>query len=641
MGIFITLANDKRVEVENGSTPYEVLKEHDPSLLKGALVASYNDILVDVHAPLTSDGTLEILDFSHEKGKEVYWHSTAHLMAQAIKELYPGTQLAIGPPIADGFYYDIDMDKSLSADDLPEVENKMRELAKQKLTIKREELPREEAVKLFSDTNESYKIELLDEMDSGETISIYRQGNFVDLCRGPHLPNTGYVKHFKLLNVAGAYWHGDENNKMLQRIYGTSYPQKTQLEEHIQLLEEAKKRDHRKLGKQLELFSISEDIGPGLIIWHPKGSRIRNIIEQFWKEEHFKSDYELLYTPHVAKLDLWKTSGHVDFYSENMFAPMQIEDVEYQIKPMNCPFHIDVYKSKIRSYRDLPIRYAELGTVYRYERSGVLHGALRVRGFTQDDAHVFCRPDKIQDEILNILDFTMFFFNSFGFKEFEIFLSTRPEKYVGSIEEWDQATDALEEALKIRNIDYKVDPGEGVFYGPKIDIKIRDVLKRYWQCTTIQIDFNNPERFKLEYIGEDGNAHRPIMIHRALLGSLERFFGILIENYGGAFPTWLAPVQVAVFPIADRHREFAEECKKIVSKTADRVLLDDRNEKVGYKIREAETQKIPYMLIIGDKEIEGKFVSVRRRHKGDIGRFSVDEFVSLVKKEISEKSLAH
>ena len=641
MSLRITLPNKSTVEVENGSTPYEVLKKHDPALLKDALVAKFNDRLIDIHGPLIVDGKLEVINFSHEQGKEVYWHSTAHLMAQALKEVYPEIQLAIGPPISDGFYYDIDLDKSLSSDDLPALEEKMRELGKQKLAIKREVIPKEEAIKLFSDSHETYKIELLNEMNSDEIISIYRQGSFVDLCRGPHLPNTGYIKHFKLLNIAGDYWHGDEKNKMLQRIYGTSYPKKDQLEEHIKLLEEAKKRDHRKLGKKLELFSISEEIGPGLIIWLPKGARIRNEIEQFWKDEHFKSGYELLYTPHVAKLDLWRKSGHVDYYSEHMFAPMIIEDVEYQIKPMNCPFHIEVYKTKIRSYRDLPIRYAELGTVYRYERSGVLHGTLRVRGFTQDDAHIFCRPDKIQEEILNILDFTMFFLKSFGFEEFEVFLSTRPEKYVGSIENWDNATNALEEALKIREIDYKVDPGEGVFYGPKIDIKIRDVLKRYWQCTTIQIDFNNPERFELKFVGDDGQSHRPIMIHRALLGSLERFFGILIEQYGGAFPIWLAPVQVAILPIADRHFEFAQECKNEISKTAGRIFLDDRNEKIGYKIREAETQKIPYMIIVGDKELEGKFLSVRRRHEGDLGKFEVDEFVSMIGKEIDEKSIIH
>ncbi len=487
--------------------------------------------------------------------------------------------------------------------------------------------------------NETYKVEILQEMENGEAVSLYRQGSFVDLCRGPHLPNTQYIKHFKLLNVAGAYWRGDEHNKMLQRIYGVAFPKKSLLEEYLHLLEEAKRRDHRRLGRELDLFSISDEIGPGLILWHPRGALIRHLIEQFWKDEHFKAGYDLLYTPHIAKLDLWRRSGHVDFYRENMYAPMVVDDVEYEIKPMNCPFHIMVYKSKIRSYRDLPYRWAELGTVYRYERSGVLHGLLRVRGFTQDDAHIFCRPDQIQEEILHLLDFTIFFLNTFGFKEYKIFLSTRPEKYVGSEESWELATSALRQALEIRKLDYEIDPGEGVFYGPKIDIKIRDVLKRYWQCTTIQVDFNNPERFELEYIGDDGQPHQPIMIHRALLGSLERFFGILIEHYGGAFPVWLAPVQAVIIPITDRQHEYARKCYGQLRQASVRVHLDDRSEKIGYKIREAETQKVPYMIIVGDREMENGLVSVRKRRQGDMGQLSIEEFLANIQKEIDEKSL--
>lgn len=635
----ILLPNKKEVEVQEGTTPYEVLKEHFPQALKQAVAVKLDGVLLDLNRPLQTGGTLEVVTFEDREGREVFWHSSSHLMAQAVKELFPNARLAIGPPIEDGFYYDIDLDKSLTPEDLQKLEEKMRELSRQKLKIVREELPKEEAKKLFSEMNETYKVEILDDMEGEDRVSVYRQGNFVDLCRGPHLPSTDYVKHFKLLSVAGAYWRGDEHNKMLQRIYGTAYPRKSQLEEHLRLIEEAKKRDHRRLGRELDLFSVSDEIGPGLILWHPKGALIRHLIEQFWKEEHFKAGYDLLYTPHIAKLDLWRTSGHVDFYRENMYSPMVVDDVEYEIKPMNCPFHIAVYKSKIRSYRDLPFRWAELGTVYRYERSGVLHGLMRVRGFTQDDAHIFCRPDQIREEILQLLDFTMFFLNTFGFKEYKIFLSTRPEKYVGSDESWELATGALREALGQRKLDYEIDPGEGVFYGPKIDIKIRDVLKRYWQCTTIQVDFNNPERFGLEYIGADGQPHQPIMIHRALLGSLERFFGILIEHFGGAFPVWLAPVQAAVIPITERHHNYARQCAETLRAAGIRVQLDDRNEKIGYKIREAETQKIPYMLIVGDREVAEQKVALRVRRRGDIGQMTVEEIADRIQAEIASKSL--
>jgi threonyl-tRNA synthetase len=635
----VRLPNGKWIETEDGRTALELLREHEPKWLKTAVAVRWNGQIVDLTRPLHGEGALEVVTFDDPEGREVFWHSSSHLMAQAVKELFPEARLAIGPPIEDGFYYDIDLDRSLGPEDLQKLEEKMKELASQKLRIQREELPKDEAVKLFSDLNETYKVEILQEMEDEDRVSVYRQGNFVDLCRGPHLPDTGYIKHFKLLNVAGAYWRGDEKNKMLQRIYGVAFPKKSQLEEHLHLLEEAKKRDHRRLGRELDLFSISEEIGPGLILWHPKGAFIRHLIESFWKEEHFKAGYELLYTPHIAKLDLWRRSGHVDFYRENMYAPMVIDDVEYELKPMNCPFHITIYKSKIRSYRELPIRWAELGTVYRYERSGVLHGMLRVRGFTQDDAHIFCRPDQIQEEILRLLDFTMFFLRTFGFTEYEIFLSTRPEKYVGTEENWELATNALKQALEIRNLEYEIDPGEGVFYGPKIDIKIRDALKRYWQCTTIQVDFNNPERFDVQYIGDDGQPHRPIMIHRALLGSLERFFGILIEHYGGAFPVWLSPTQVVVIPITDRQHEYAQQCHDQLIAAGIRSALDSRNEKVGYKIREAETQKIPYMLVIGDREVQSEQVAVRQRRVGDIGQMALHAFIEKIKKEVAEKSL--
>ena len=635
--IKITLQNDNIVDVTEDSSAVDILKKFYPRALKNAVAVRFNGQLLDLNRILDKNGKLEVVTFSEEEGKEIFWHSSAHLLAQAVKNLYPKAKLAIGPPIQDGFYYDIDMEKNLSSEDLSNIEAKIRELSREKLVISRSGLSKKDAIKLFSGINEDYKVELLAEMANNEDVSIYKQGEFVDLCRGPHLPHTGKIKNVKLLSVAGAYWRGDEKNKMLQRIYGISFPKESSLKEYLELLEEAKRRDHRKLGKELELYSTDEHIGAGLILWHPKGSRIRNIIEQFWKDEHYKADYELIYSPHIAKLNLWKTSGHLEFYKENMYAPMKIDDVEYELKPMNCPFHISVYKSRLRSHRELPIRWAELGTVYRYERSGVLHGMLRVRGFTQDDAHIFCRPEQIVDQILDLIDFTLFFLKTFGFEEYQIFLSTKPEKYVGTDESWELATNALEKALKIRNLDYKIDPGEGVFYGPKIDIKIRDVLKRYWQCTTLQIDFNNPERFEMEYIGEDGQVHRPIMIHRALLGSLERFFGILVEHYAGAFPVWLAPVQTVIIPVSENHLDFAQNYYTILKQAGIRVQMDDRNEKVGFKIRDGEIQKIPFMLVIGEKEVSNELVSVRRRRSSDLSQMTLDDFISMIQKENEEK----
>ncbi len=635
--IKITLQNDNIVDVTEDSSAVDILKKFYPLALKNAVAVRFNGQLLDLNRILDKNGKLEVVTFSEEEGKEIFWHSSAHLLAQAVKNLYPKAKLAIGPPIQDGFYYDIDMEKNLSSEDLSNIEAKIRELSREKLVISRSGLSKKDAIKLFSGINEDYKVELLAEMANNEDVSIYKQGEFVDLCRGPHLPHTGKIKNVKLLSVAGAYWRGDEKNKMLQRIYGISFPKESSLKEYLELLEEAKRRDHRKLGKELELYSTDEHIGAGLILWHPKGSRIRNIIEQFWKDEHYKADYELIYSPHIAKLNLWKTSGHLEFYKENMYAPMKIDDVEYELKPMNCPFHISVYKSRLRSHRELPIRWAELGTVYRYERSGVLHGMLRVRGFTQDDAHIFCRPEQIVDQILDLIDFTLFFLKTFGFEEYQIFLSTKPEKYVGTDESWELATNALEKALKIRNLDYKIDPGEGVFYGPKIDIKIRDVLKRYWQCTTLQIDFNNPERFEMEYIGEDGQVHRPIMIHRALLGSLERFFGILVEHYAGAFPVWLAPVQTVIIPVSENHLDFAQNYYTILKQAGIRVQMDDRNEKVGFKIRDGEIQKIPFMLVIGEKEVSNELVSVRRRRSSDLSQMTLDDFISMIQKENEEK----
>ncbi|MDP6735766.1 MAG: threonine--tRNA ligase, partial [Nitrospinaceae bacterium] len=486
-------------------------------------------------------------------------HSTAHLMAQAVKQLYPETQVTIGPVIEDGFYYDFYRETPFVPEDLEKIELRMKEIAAGNLGIVRQELPRDDALKLFDELGEPFKREVIDEIDSGDAISVYTQGEFTDLCRGPHVDNTRVLKSFRLLHTSAAYWRGDERNKVLQRIYGTAWNTDKELRVYLKRLEEAKKRDHRKLGKELDLFSVTDEVGPGLILWHPKGSRVRCIVEEFWKDEHFKNGYEMVYSPHAARVDLWKTSGHMDFYKDNIFSPMDIEGREYVMKPMNCPFHIQIYKSRLRSYRDLPIRFAELGTVYRYERSGVLHGLLRVRGFTQDDAHLFCRPSQIEEEIVKVLDLILFILKSFGFNEYKVYLSTRPDKFVGSEEGWEKATSALSQALEKSELDYEVDPGEGVFYGPKIDIKIKDSLNRFWQVSTVQVDFNLPERFDINYVEEDGQRHRPIMLHRALMGSLERFFGCLVEHYAGAFPLWLAPTQAVLLPITDQHNDYADE----------------------------------------------------------------------------------
>ncbi len=557
-------------------------------------------------------------------------------MAHAIKELYPDAKLAIGPAIAEGFYYDIDSSHVITQDDLPKIEKKMKEITKAKKPFVRKELSKEEALKLFGDLGETYKLELINELED-ETITVYEEGDFVDLCRGPHVESARKIRAFKLLSVAGAYWRGDEKNKMLQRIYGVSFPEKEQLKKHLEFLEEVKKRDHRRLGKELDLFSLNEDIGAGLVLWHPRGAAIRREIEKFWLDEHSKADYQILYTPHMAKLDLWKKTGHLDFYSENMYSPMEVEGLDYEIKPMNCPFHVAIYKSHLRSYRDLPIRYAELGTVYRYERSGVLHGLLRVRGFTQDDAHIFCREDQIDDEVLKVLEFTIFVLQTFGFTEYDIYLSTKPEKFVGSDEGWEKATKALENALNNKELKYEIDPGEGVFYGPKIDIKVRDSLGRQWQCSTIQVDFNIPERLDINYRGSDSSEHRPIMIHRALMGSLERFFGVLIEHYAGAFPLWLSPVHISILTIAERHGEYGRKIVDALKNAGIKVEIDNENEKIGYKIRKATVLKTPYMCIIGDKEMENNTVNIRKRDGENIGEKNIEELISLLREEINNR----
>ena len=557
-------------------------------------------------------------------------------MAHAVKEIFPAVKLAIGPATDEGFYYDFDMDRPFTPEDLSLIEKKMKELIKKDNPFTRKTMPRKDAIVLFKKMGEDYKAELLSEIADDE-VSVYEEGGFVDLCRGPHVPATGFIKAFKLLSIAGAYWRGSEKNKMLQRIYGTAFADEKSLKDYLVFLEEVKKRDHRKLGRELDLFSISEDIGPGLILWHPNGAIIRKTIEDFWRDEHYKAGYNLLYSPHIAKLNLWQRSGHLDFYKENMYSPMEIDGIEYELKPMNCPFHISIYRSSLRSYRELPIRYAELGTVYRYERSGVLHGLLRVRGFTQDDAHIFCREDQIESEISSILDFTLFILKTFGFDSYDVYLSTMPEKYVGTLENWESSTNALKQALEKKGLSYQVDPGEGVFYGPKIDIKIKDSLNRSWQCSTIQVDFNNPERFDVTYRGSDGKDHRPIMIHRALMGSLERFFGILIEHYAGAFPLWLAPVQIGILTIAERHSDYALKTADTLKLNGVRIETNLENEKIGYKIREATIRKVPYLVIIGDKESAENKLTVRKRNGENMGPFTIDELIEIIKTEIGSR----
>ncbi|HKW85801.1 MAG TPA: threonine--tRNA ligase [Nitrospiraceae bacterium] len=633
--IRITLPDGTSQQIQAGCTAGEALRRAGGALAHDVLAVKANGVLRDLTAILTEDASLEPVTFASPDGKDVYRHSSTHIMAQAVKEVFPSAQLAIGPAIEEGFYYDFAFDRPFTPEDLEKIAARAYEIMKANYPFKRMEMLRQDAIRFFKERGENYKVDILEHIED-QTASLYSQGDFVDLCRGPHVPSTGRIGALKLLSSAGAYWRGDERNPMLQRIYGTSFPTQAELDTHLAKLEEIKRRDHRKLGKELDLITIQDEIGPGLVLWHPKGALIRLLIENFWREQHLQQGYKLVYSPHVARLDLWKTSGHVEYYRENMFTPMKVEASEYQLKPMNCPFHIVIYKSHLRSYRDLPIRYGELGTVYRYERTGVLHGLLRVRGFTQDDAHLFCRPDQIEAEVSRVLDFTFFVLRTFGFSEFEVCLSTRPEKAVGSPEHWAQATGALEAALKGRGVAYQIEPGEGVFYGPKIDIKIKDVLGRAWQCSTVQIDFNNPERFGLAYTGEDGKAHQPIMIHRALMGSIERFFGILLEHYAGAFPTWLAPVQAMVLCITDKQRDYAEAVTAQLKAAGYRAEADSRNEKIGFKIREAEKAKIPFMLVVGDREMRAGTVSVRGRSGANLGSLSVPAVIDLIQADVSQ-----
>jgi threonyl-tRNA synthetase len=635
--IKVTFPDGSVKEFEKGVSPFEIAKSISKGLAKEALVAEINGIRQELNTSITEDSDLKIFTFANHEGKDTYWHSSSHLMAHAVKELYPEAKFGVGPSIDNGFYYDLDINAQLTEENLIKIEKKMQSIIDRNDSFVRSELSKAEALKFFGD--DEYKTELIDAFDEDNTvISTYGEGTFTDLCTGPHLPSTKYIKAFKLLSVSGSYWRGDEKRARMQRIYGISFPKQKMLEEHIEFLEEAKKRDHRKLGKDLDLFSIHEEAGAGLIYWHPKGARIRNEIEDFWKKEHLKNGYDLLYSPHVGKSHLWETSGHLDHFKENMFAPMKIDDQDYYIKPMNCPFHIEIYKTNLRSYRDLPLRWAELGTVYRYEKSGVLHGLLRVRGFTQDDAHIFCSKEQIQDEIIEVIRFSNFMWNQFGFETLKYYVSTRPEKVTGNDELWEEATKSLEVALQKEGLEYEIDEGGGAFYGPKIDIKIKDALNREWQMSTIQFDFNLPERFDMKYIGEDGKEHRPFMVHRALLGSIERFMGVLIEHFGGAFPAWLAPVQVAVIPVSQNYFDYAQKVVSLLLDENIRVEFDKRNEKIGYKIRDWETQKTPYMLIIGDKEESNGTISVRKHKHGDQGETSTEEFISQLKDSIKNKN---
>ncbi len=576
---------------------------------------------------------------AHEEHDELdrMRHSTAHVMAEAVMMEFPEAKFAIGPAIDNGFYYDFDLPRPLTPGDLEKIENNMRRIIKGKYEFNREEISRAEALNRFAD--QPYKIELIKELPEGEIISIYTQNTFTDLCRGPHVEDTSRIprKAFKLLNIAGAYWRGDEHRPMLQRIYGTVWSSKEELEEYLHRLEEMERRDHRKLNNQLDLYSTHEEAGAGLVYWHPKGGFIRSVVEDFWKQEHFANGYDILYSPHIGKSWLWETSGHLDFYRESMYAPLEIDEQEYYLKPMNCPFHILMYKSDVRSYRDLPLRWAELGTVYRYERSGVLHGLLRVRGFTQDDAHIFCTPEQIEDEILEVLRFSLHIWHSFGFHDIKAYIATRPEDAVGEPARWEQATEALKRAAEREGVPFEMDEGGGAFYGPKIDLKVKDALGREWQMTTIQFDFNLSERFDMTYIAEDGTAQRPYMVHRALLGSLERFFGVLIEHYGGAFPVWLMPTQVQIIPVTDHQYDYAREIEQKLRAMKIRAEVAAGRGRMQAKIRDAQVQKIPYMLIVGKREQKNDTVSVRLRTEEDLGTKPLDEFIAMVQEAVLEK----
>jgi threonyl-tRNA synthetase len=639
--IQITLPDGSQQSVEARSRPIDIARSISPRLADAAMVAKVNGELYDLSRPLESDAALQILTSKDPAALTVYRHSTAHLLAAAVLELFPETKLGIGPPIESGFYYDFDRPTAFTPEDLEKIEKRMWEIQARDLPYERIMTPKDEGLRKYAD--DWMKKELIEER-AGDVFSQYTLGpHFIDFCRGPHVPSTARIKAFKLLSIAGAYWKGSEKNKQLQRIYGTAFFSKKELDEHLARLEEAKKRDHRKLGKELDLFSIQELAGPGLIFFHPKGGIVRRQIEDWMRDQYIKRGYSLVYTPHVMRSDLWKTSGHYGHYAENMFSRIELDDAEYQLKPMNCPGHILIYRDKMHSYRDLPVRLGELGTVYRYERSGVMHGLLRVRGFTQDDAHIFCAPEQIEDEIVSCLQFAIDTLHTYGFDDYEAELSTWDNgasgKYLGSPEQWKLAEDALMKAVARLNMKVKVTPDEAAFYGPKIDVKLVDAIGRFWQLSTVQFDFNLPQRFGLEYIAEDGKAHQPLMVHRALYGSLERFFGILLEHYAGAFPVWLAPVQAIVLPITDRQLDYARSVQSQLDAAGIRATVDDRSEKVNLKIREAQLQKIPYMLVVGDREAQSGQASVRHRKHGDQGAKPVADFIAEVRGLIDSKAV--
>jgi threonyl-tRNA synthetase len=641
--IQVKLPDGSLKEVPKGTTPLDVAREISPRLADAALAAKSDGTLIDLTRPLEKDTELRILTNRDPEALEVFRHSSAHLLAAAVLELFPETKLGHGPATESGFFYDFYRPTPFTPEDLVKIEKKMQELVEKDIPYARDFLPRQEGLERFKAEGDFMKCHFIEQFTApDEKISLYRTGKFVDFCRGPHIPSTGKVKAFKLLSIAGAYWLGDEKNPQLQRIYGTSFYSKKELDDYLHKLEEAKRRDHRLLGKQLDLFSIQELAGPGLIFWHPKGGIMRKTMEDWLRDEYLERGYSLVYTPHVARVDLWKTSGHEGYYADNMFTPMKLDDADYRIKPMNCPFHILIYKDQLRSYRDLPVRLGELGTVYRYERSGVMHGLMRVRGFTQDDAHIFCTPQQIEDEIVGCMDFALAVLNTFGFTEYQVELSTWDPKdrknFLGTDEQWELANRSLENAMKRRDVSYKIIPGEAAFYGPKIDVKLVDAIGRLWQLSTIQFDFNLPQRFDLEYVGEDGQRHQPLMVHRALWGSVERFFGVLIEHYAGAFPLWLSPVQVVVVPISERHHEYAEKVGTQLREAGARVHVDSRNEKMNAKIREHALQKTPYIAVVGDKEAQAGSVNVRTRGKEKTDDMPAVEFVAKVCQLIAEKA---
>jgi threonyl-tRNA synthetase len=641
--IKITFPDGSVREYEEGITPLEIAKSISRRLAEEVLAASVNDEAWDLTRPITEDATLKLLKWEDEEGKHAYWHSSAHLMAEALQELYPGIKFGIGPAIENGFYYDVDPGEGvvIKESDFPVIEKKMMELAAKKEDIKRRIISKEDALEMFSKRNEEYKVELINELQDG-TITIYTQGNFTDLCRGPHLPNTSYIKAVKVLNVAGAYWRGDEHRRQLTRLYGISFPKKKMLDEYLAMVEEAKKRDHRKIGKELELFAFSQNVGAGLPLWLPKGTQLRLCLEDFLKKIQRRFDYEQVITPHIASKQLYVLSGHYEKYGKDSFQPMKTpqEGEEFMLKPMNCPHHCEIYKTSLRSYKDLPLRLAEFGTVYRYEQSGELHGLTRVRGFTQDDAHIFCTPDQVKDEFLKVMDIIFIIFNALDFNDFEAQISLRDpvdkEKYIGSDENWEKAERAIIEACEEKGLKAKIELGEAAFYGPKLDFMVKDALGRRWQLGTIQVDYNLPERFDLEYIGADNRRHRPVMIHRAPFGSMERFVAVLIEHTAGRFPLWLSPTQVVVLPISEKFNGYAYKVAKTLKKYDIRTEVDDRNEKIGRKIRDNELKRIPYLLIVGEKEAQNEAVSVRKRGEGDKGSKNLTTFAEEVKREVEE-----